>query len=140
MDDSEAQKLYGEFIALQEQAQNLNSHLQQMLEQTQQIETTKKVIAELQAEPGTRQAWIPIAPGAYAKGTIQNPEQLLLNIGSGVAVEKTPQEVLETLDGHKKVLDELSDAAMQELKEISEKIDAIRVQVEAKQSHKGHTH
>ncbi len=136
MNDEEAQQLYGAFVELQQQAQTLNEHLEQMQEQRANIEQTRKTITELQTIKEPTQGWIPIAPGAYVKETTEPVKTVLLNIGAGVAVEKEPADVLATLEEHAKVIDELTDAAVAELKETIAKIDEIKTRVDAVQAAK----
>lgn len=130
MKDEHAQALYAQFVQLQEQAQALEEHMQSMHEQLHNIEKTKETLDELQQLSTPQQSWVPIAPGAYAKAQLQPADTILINVGANVAVEKKPDEVLATLEEHKRVLEELSDAAMQELKQIYADVDKIRKQVE----------
>jgi prefoldin alpha subunit len=131
VDEQRSQALYSEFMQLQEQSGALEQHLQGMTEQLRNIAQTKETINQLGELKTPVEAWVPIAPGAFIKATTPPPQHVLLNVGAGVAVEKTPSEVLETLDGHVKVLEELQSAALEELQRIIARIEEIKAEVAA---------
>lgn len=130
MDDQEAQKLYFEFMEMQQQVENLQRHIQQIQEQIRNIHGTRETIKELQRIEAPTESWMQIAPGAFIQATAKPIETILLNIGANVAVEKTPQQVLDTLKDHENTLDEILQAATTEFHETMDKLDAIRKKVE----------
>ena len=136
MKEEEAQKMYFEFLQLQEQAEQLQQHIQTMQEQVRSINQTKHTVKQLQELKQPVESWMQIAPGAFVKATAKPVDSILLNIGSGAAVEKTPEQVLQTLEEHSKTLDELTSAAYKELEEIVAKIESIKDNVEKQQEEK----
>ena len=143
MDEEKAQQMYGEFLQLQQEAETLNEHFRAMQEQLATIEKTRQTMKDLQTLQKPSESWVSIAPGAYVKAITQPLGPVLLNIGANVAVEKTPEQVLHTLDEHAKVLNELSDAAIKELQATLERIETIKNAVEQSApptTHEGHNH
>jgi prefoldin alpha subunit len=98
-------------------------------EQLRALSQTKEALSELEALPSDKETWIPIAPGAYVRGTVKPAASVLLSVGSQVAVEKTPAEVRATLDGHETMLSGVGDEAITELKDVLAEMDVIREQV-----------
>ena len=130
MDETKAQELYARFMELQEQVKNLEDHFQGMQEQLRNIEKTRETILELEKLDGEKETWIPIAPGAYSKATVNPVRTILLHIGANIAVEKEPAEVMKTLNDHKAVLEELSEATIKEIQEVLAEVETIKQTVE----------
>lgn len=129
MSEEEAQKLYGRMVELQERARELDEHLRGVQEQLRALNQTKEAIAHLEKLPTEKETWIPIAPGAYVRGTIKPATSVLLSVGSQVAVEKDPAAVAETLGRHEELLSGVGDQAISELKDVLSEMDTIRDQV-----------
>jgi prefoldin alpha subunit len=130
VNDEEAQKAYFEFMELQQQAENLQQHIQQVQEQIRNIHQTRQTISELQKIEASVESWMHIAPGAFIKATAKPVDTILLNIGAGVAVEKKPEQVLETLLQHEVTLEEILASATKEFQETLTKLESIRKKVE----------
>lgn len=133
MNENEAKALYSEFMAAQEHAQTLENHRTALTNQLKSIEETQAVIDALENLHEDTAAWIPIAPGAYAKATLHKNAPILLNVGAGTAVEKQPADVRTTLSEHHATLQELHEGATEELQTIVTQLDAIRSRVERAQ-------
>jgi prefoldin alpha subunit len=129
VNEEKAKELYERFLQLQQHTSELEHHFQGMQEQLRSIAQTKEALAQLQALTEPTQTWIPIAPGAYVKGTVDPASSVLLHLGSSAAVEKAPESVIATLDEHQKVLEELSEGAVQELKSAHDELEQIKKQV-----------
>jgi prefoldin alpha subunit len=145
MDEAAAQQLYEKMVALEEKSRALDQHLRGIQDQLQTLAQTRDTIKELQALPTATETWIPIAPGAYVRGTVSPAATVLLAVGAGVAVEKSPEAVMATLQGHEDALTDVADDALGELKEVFAEMDVIKAQVESTEqqgahAHKGHEH
>lgn len=126
MSEEDAAKLYAEFMQLTQQESQLDSHLNGIREQLAAIDQTIETIKAIANLNEKTETWMPIAPGAYAKATVEPKQPILLNIGASVAVEQEPSEVVKTLEGHRKILSELADAAVEELDALSIRAHEIR--------------
>ncbi len=131
MEDERAQELYAKFMQLQQQVQELKGHFEMMQHQLQEIEKTRETITTLSELTTSTETWVPIAPGAYVRATLSAPKTVLINVGANIAVEKKPDDVASTLSDHSGVLEELSDAALAELKQSLAELDRIRAEVES---------
>ncbi|MEK6948497.1 MAG: prefoldin subunit alpha [Nanoarchaeota archaeon] len=83
---------------LQQNISNLEKHITELNKIDDNIETITKV--ELNQE-----TLIPMGNGLFIKGTIKDTSKFIMNVGSGVCVEKTSEEARITV---KKQLDEVS--------------------------------
>lgn len=128
--EDEAKKLYERMVELEAGAHATNEQLQALHEQLQHLKQTITTVEELQALTEPKETWVPIAPGAYIKATVHPASTVMLAVGAGTAVEKKPEDVLETLKGHVATLEELADGAIQELKDSHAEMERIKERVE----------
>jgi prefoldin alpha subunit len=126
IDDATAKKLYERMVELQERSRELDEHLRGVQEQLRALEESRAAIQELERLPQAQETWIPVAPGAYVKGTIAPAASVLLSVGANVAVEKSPAAVLETLTGHEHTLEDIGDKVITELKDVLAELDTLR--------------
>lgn len=130
MNEEDAKKLYERMMELETASHATNEQLQAIHEQLSHLKQTVTVLTELKDLTEPKETWIPIAPGAYIKGTVNPAATVLLSVGAGTAVEKKPEEVLKTLTEHVATLEELADGALTELKEAHTEMESIKVRVE----------
>ena len=96
MEDSELQKKYLEF-------QLLDQQLKQTQKQAQLLEELKDV------KPGS-EILVPVSNGMFAKATLTDSHELIVNVGSGAAVPKTIEAAQQMLA---KQLDEVQKVRVQ---------------------------
>lgn len=84
------QMLEANLKAIQEREELINERLAE-------IETTKAAIEELKkTKPG--KTLIPIGSGNFISGRIEDTEELIIGIGSGVAIKKKREDATAILD------------------------------------------
>lgn len=147
LNEEEAKKLYERMMELETSSQATNEQLQALHEQLQHLKQTITVITELQTMTEPKETWIPIAPGAYVKGSVNPAATVMLAVGAGTAVEKKPEDVMKTLTEHVATLEELANGALAELKEAHAEMEQIKERVEGMplpdgmmDAHHGHEH
>jgi prefoldin alpha subunit len=91
------QMLEANLKALQQKAEEAN----QRIEETH---ATRSAIEDLRnVKPS--QALIPLGSGNFVMGRVENSEDIVVGIGSGVAIKKTRDEAIEALDATMKELE-----------------------------------
>lgn len=93
----EAQEKYMEFQMVQQQLQQLTEHVEQMNQQAAELEMSINAVKELEKTPLHNEFLAPLANGIFVKGELKNNSNLIVNVGSNVTVERTPQEVIKLL-------------------------------------------
>ena len=104
-----------------------------MNQQAAELEISINAINELEKTPIDNEFLAPIANGIFVKGELKENSKLIINVGSNVTVERTPQEVIELL--HKQrievveqtaqaeaVVEQLSEYAMKLYKEVEKHV------------------
>jgi prefoldin alpha subunit len=108
------QMLAGKMKQLEEQVQAVSERLALIREVEDSLDELKSAKADVDA-------LVPVSEGIFVKASIKDANSLIVNVGSGVCVEKTPDETKELLNqrsselsGHRtQLMAELEMQAMQ---------------------------
>jgi prefoldin alpha subunit len=122
--DKEA--LYSELKELDEEIKKLNSHLESVDEQLSDLNSSKTVINKFTELKKGDELRIPIASGIYIKGELLDTKRLMVNVGTGVAVEKSPEDVLKILDSQLIELSGYRETIVDQMKGIIVRIEEIQ--------------
>lgn len=95
--EAEIKEKYLEFQTIQQQLQQLTEHVEQMNQQAAELEISINAIKEWEKTPLKNEFLAPLANGIFVKGELKENSRLIINVGSNVTVERTPQEVIELL-------------------------------------------
>ena len=110
MEKEKTQK-YVELQLLDQQIRNIQKQLQLVENQIIELIITRQGLDELGEVKVNSETLAPLASGIFIKADIKDKDNLIVNVGSNVAVEKTREEVKELinkqLDEVKKVQNEL---------------------------------
>lgn len=128
-----AQEKYLEFQLVQQQLQQLTEHVEQMNQQSAELEISINAIQEIEKTPLNNEFLAPLANGIFVKGELKDNSTLIVNVGSNVTVEKTPQEVIKLLHTQRievvektaqaeAVVEQLSNYALKLYKEVEKQV------------------
>lgn len=87
-----------EFQQLSGQLQQLQEYLQVIEQQMEELSVAQKSVEEITAIEKGRNIRVPLANGIYVDAVLGDTSSLLLNIGQGVIVGKTPAETIALLN------------------------------------------
>lgn len=107
------QKMYMEYQALQQQAQQLNKQIEIVANQINDLNATKDALEQIEnTEPG-KETFFPLASGIFLKGKVTDTKEVLMNIGANTVVKKTTGESKDLIEDQ-----------IKELREFKQKIDS----------------
>ncbi len=104
LDQEQLQQKFMHFKFLQEQMGQITQQVQQLHQQNQNLENAKQTIDELEKTSLGTEILAPIADGLFIKVNLQDKDNLLINVGAEVAVEKKMDVVKAQLVTQKKDL------------------------------------
>lgn len=123
---------YLEMQMLDQQLQQVLKQLQVLEQQMLELETTKEAIEEIGKTEVGEEMFVPINAGIFAKGSLKSNKELLVNVGSNVAVSKTIPEAKGLIEEQIKEIDtfytdlttnqQKLTAKMEELQEVAAKL------------------
>ena len=97
VDQEEIQQKYAQFQALQQQLEEVNRAQESAQEQRAELDISIKAVEEITKTHKGNEFLAPLANGIFVKGQITDNKKLVVNVGSNVTVERTPEEVIKLL-------------------------------------------
>ena len=105
--EKKAQEMYMEFKALEQYIKQLQSQLELITHQLMELNATNKSLEEFNRLDAGKEIFVPLSSGIFAKASIKETSELLVNVGANVAVKKD-------IEGTKKLIQK----QMEEIKKI----------------------
>lgn len=122
MDDQQKlQQMINQLNAYKSQAEALQNQVQALQTSMAELDVLKKTIGDLQGKESV-ESLVPVGAGAFMKAEIKDTSNVVMSIGSGIAVKQTVDEAKKTVDSQK---DELKDSLDKTLKSLQEVTDVI---------------
>jgi prefoldin alpha subunit len=91
------QEKYFELQMLDQQMKQLQQHAQQVDEKIQELQQLIEHLHSLEHVKDDTEILAPISAGIFAKANIQNTKKLLVNVGTGINVEKDIPSIIEII-------------------------------------------
>jgi len=114
MSNDDIQKKMVQFQIMEANLKALQEKTEEITQRVAEIESTRSAIEELKCIKPTS-ALIPLGSGNFVSGKIENTEEVIVGIGSGVAIKKKREDALAILDNT--------------LKEFNKNLDGMRDQM-----------
>ncbi|KAL6215673.1 hypothetical protein ACLB2K_015101 [Fragaria x ananassa] len=99
----------------------LNDSLNNIRTATTRLELTSSALHDLSLRPSGKKMLVPITASLYVPGTLQDPDQVLVNVGTGYFIEKNMPQAKDYCD--RKI--SLLKSSFEQLVEISSKKKSI---------------
>ena len=123
-------ELYMEVKALDEQIKSMNAHLERIDEQIAELNSNKIVLNKFSDLKVGDELKVPITSGVYINAELKNTKKLLVNVGSGMTVEKTAEQVVKILDSQLTELVKYREQVVNQMKSLIDRIEEIQKQFE----------
>lgn len=123
-------ELYMEVKALDEQIKSMNAHLERIDEQIAELNSNKIVLNKFSDLKVGDELKVPITSGVYINAELKSKKKLLVNVGAGMTVEKTPEQVTKILDSQLTELVKYREQVITNIKALIDKIEEIQKQFE----------
>jgi prefoldin alpha subunit len=107
-----------EFQLLQQQLEQIQKYLEEIELKLLEFHKTKESLSEASSIASGSDVFVPLAQGIFARGKIDEPSTLLVNVGADIAVTKTIPQVTELIDRQ-----------VSELSEVKEQLDGNVIQL-----------
>ena len=107
-----------QFQAIQQQLEQINEHLETLMQQNSEVEISINAIKEIGKTEVNNDILALVANGIFIKAKLLDNQKLIVNVGSDTTVEKTVPEVVKLLEEQQKQMNKKmveADSMMQEL-------------------------
>ena len=123
-DQNQSQVL--EYKILMQQMQKLQQNVGNLDEHIHELKRIQENIEALEKTSKGTETLIPVGSGLFFKGTIEETQTLLMNIGSNICVEKTSQEALHTVTKQLEDVENLITELEQEATETAQRLEELK--------------
>ena len=96
-DDAAMQEMITFYQALHNHTEQLQKYLAEMQAHLKVLQQLQEHLKTLETTTEETDLFVPINAGVFMKAKTQKNDKVLLQVGAGVCVEKTPQEAQETI-------------------------------------------
>ncbi len=104
MESNKIIELYNQLELIQRQIQSVESQLDEIVKQKEQVKTSVKALKDL-SEEKSEEVLVPIVNGVFAKAKLLDTKKLLVSVGSNVLVSKSIDEAVKLLEDNVKELE-----------------------------------
>ena len=95
--DEEIQKKAVQFQILESNLKMLQERAEEISQRLSEFQQTKTAIEDLKTTKPEK-AMIPLGSGNFVFGTVENSDDIIVGVGSGVAIKKNREDALKILD------------------------------------------
>lgn len=124
--EEELMRIDRELQANQAKGEALRQQIQMMQDSTLEVSTAIDALKNLQKIKGD--ALVPIGAGVYLPFSKPSFDHVVMNIGAGVMVQKTPEEAIKILADRQEKLSEALKSAQDSLEQVIRDIDLLNKQ------------
>ena len=86
--EKKAQEMYMEFQVLDQHIKQLQKQLDAVTNQLIELTVTRNSLEEFNKLNADKEAFVPLSSGIFAKASIKDTSELLVNVGANVVVKK----------------------------------------------------
>ena len=126
--EKKAQEMYMEFQALEQHIKQLQKQLEMVTHQLIELNSTSNSLDEFNKINAGKEIFVPLSSGIFAKASIKETSELIVNVGANVAVKK---DVASTKKLIQNQMEEIKKIQRQMINEL-EKMTSHAAQIEMK--------
>lgn len=86
--EKKAQELYMEFQVIDKRVKQLQQQLELLTNQLIELNVTSNMLDDFKKIEAGREIFVPVSSGIFAKASIVDTSEMLVNVGANVAVKK----------------------------------------------------
>ena len=125
------QEKFVEYQMVQQQVGQVQKKIEQLREQKGSIEGLQQNLNDLKGVEKGSEILVPVCSGIFAKASLLESNELLVNVGNNVVVGRTLAEVKDMLSKQSSEISRMDDHMVSYLQKLSEKAAKIEKELEA---------
>lgn len=115
-----ARKKYLELQLLQQKMQQVQQQMEELDQQTLQIAGTGESLEEFKDVKEGTEILVPVANGIFARAKVTDTQQLLVNVGASINVQKSVPDVKRLMASQVKELKQLQEDLAKQLQQMAD--------------------
>lgn len=110
---------------LQNQAESLQQQMGMVQMSIEECTRAIGTLEELEAVSGSINTMLPLGGGAFVHANVANVEKVVVSVGAGISVEKSPAEAKELLNQRKEELSKVVERLNGSIAQVGQRIQSI---------------
>lgn len=128
--EEELRRLTVEIRLLEETAEALQGRANMVNAVIKDLTYAKMTLEGLEKNKTGSELLVPVGGSSYIRASLQDLDKIIVGIGAGVSVEKTPQEAKEIINKRLEDLEKTRTSLQQRFAQVAQKIDEDRAKFE----------
>ena len=128
--ENKAQEIYMEYKAIDEHIKQLQKQLEVLTNHLVEMHSTSSSLDDLDKIKKDKEMFVPISSGIFAKGTISNTSELLVNVGANVVVSKDIASAKKLIQHQIDEMKKVHKRMVEELEKMAQKASELEVQLQ----------
>ncbi len=120
---------YVEFQVLNQQIQQSQQQLQMLSKQIQELKALSENTKEISKTKENSEMYTNLGVGVHLKSQIKDVKHLLVNVGAGIFVQKTPEETIKIVDKQVIELDKFCTNLSNNIQEQVKKAEILKADI-----------
>lgn len=136
MNKEDLTKKYVEFQVLNQQIQQSQQQLQMLSQQVQELKNLSANLSEISKTGKSSEMYTNLGVGVHLKSKVEDIKHLLVNVGAGILVKKTPEETITIVNKQITELDKFCINLDKNVREQIQKAETLKQELAKAQEEK----
>lgn len=110
-----AQEIYAEYQAMEQHIKQLQKQLEALTSQIMEMSGTSRNLEDFEKTQLGTEIFVPISSGVFAKASLKDTSELLVNVGANVVVKKDIRSAKKLINGQVEEMKKLHKRMMGDL-------------------------
>ncbi|MBI2541732.1 prefoldin subunit alpha [Candidatus Woesearchaeota archaeon] len=131
MEEKKAQEIYMEFKMLEQHIKQMQAQLEAITHQLFELHSTGNSLDEFRKISAGKEIFVPLSSGIFAKATIKDSSELLVNVGANTVVKKDVESAKKLLQNQAEEMKKIQKHMMNELEKMTNHAAQIEMQLQS---------
>ena len=128
-DQQRLNNLLNEINAYRQQAELIQQQIEMIQASIAEVDSLFTTLEDIEGKESI-EAFVPVGAGSFIKGELKSTDEIIVSIGSGIAVKKDADGAREILTGQKEDLKDSLDKMLANLQQCSDIVGSLQAQAE----------
>ena len=128
-DQQRLNTLLNEINAYRQQAELIQQQIELIQASMAEVDALSNTIDDIEGKESV-EAFVPVGAGSFIKGELKSTDEIIVSIGSGIAVKKDADGAREIIAGQKEDLKDSLDKMLANLQQVTDIVGNLQAQAE----------
>nr|WP_295162765.1 prefoldin subunit alpha [uncultured Methanobrevibacter sp.] len=128
-DQQRLNSLLNEINAYRQQAQLIQQQIEMIQASIAEVDSLFSTLEDIEGKESV-EAFVPVGAGSFIKGELKSTDEIIVSIGSGLALKKDADGAREILTGQKEDLKDSLDKMLANLQQCTDIVGSLQAQAE----------